>query len=538
MVQRQPAETYETDTAPHRSLGERARRSLTPLVAAAFAGALFSLSAPPEDWSLLAWFVPGVLLVAARHSGFAAAYAAGTIYAVVIGSWVTSWAPQAALQYFSYDLLQARLFILAVHIVNPGIMCGLMVAAYARLRASVPPAARAPLAALLWVCCEWMRVWSLGWMLLAHTQYRHLYLIQASELGGAYLVSFVMVTVSVAVAEMLASRDDRRTTARSVLVGPGLALVAMAAFGAIRVSGFEPRRDASTTRTIGVVQASVPNQFRWKRAYFGSTLAKYARLTATIEADPLDLIVWPENAVSFYLNQEGMLRAQMQRTATRAKDGLVVGAPRRGAGRDAFNSIFVLDAQGSIVDAYDKQYLLPFGEYDPIRGRNRAAEPGEIVYRHGSRATPLVAGATTYGACVCYEILFPALVNEMVRGGADVLLNLSNDSWMDDGTGAAPAQHFAMALFRAVETRRYLVRASARGLSGFGDPLGPPYAVLPVNAVETTTAKVVPRQGLTPYVRFGDSWILILVLATAATLAWRSRPGAAASSAGTDSGST
>src|SRR5690606_5808393 len=112
------------------------------------------------------------------------------------------------------------------------------------------------------------------------------------------------------------------------------------------------------------------------------------------------------------------------------------------------------------------------------------------------------------GALICYEALFPALARARVRDGADVLVNLSNDAWLDSGDGAARAQHFAMSVFRAVETRRPLVRASVGGISGFVTATGEVQDALPPGR-GVLRAAVVPGTTTTPYVRWGDAWIAL-----------------------------
>jgi apolipoprotein N-acyltransferase len=128
------------------------------------------------------------------------------------------------------------------------------------------------------------------------------------------------------------------------------------------------------------------------------------------------------------------------------------------------------------------------------------------------------------GTVICYEVLFPHLVRDLVAKGAEVLVNLANDAWLDGGDDAARQQHFSMTVFRAIETRRFLVRAAANGVSGFITPLGQPFALLPADTAGASMAQVEPRHGLTPYVRWGHAWVLVVGGAVLA-LAVR-RPGA------------
>jgi apolipoprotein N-acyltransferase len=198
----------------------------------------------------------------------------------------------------------------------------------------------------------------------------------------------------------------------------------------------------------------------------------------------------------------------------------LLGAPRRGSGNHAYNSVYLLGRDGEIQGLYDKQLLVPFGEYDPFASLGRIPGAEDVTYAAGRAAAPLGTESLKVGTLICYEILFPSLVNDLVRQGADVLVNVSNDSWMDAGDGAAPEQHFSMATFRAVETRRYLVRASSGGTSGFVDPYGRRYAEIAAGTAGGHVAAIRRQTELTPYVRFGDAWIPALALILALASAW------------------
>src|SRR5262249_44271923 len=122
------------------------------------------------------------------------------------------------------------------------------------------------------------------------------------------------------------------------------------------------------------------------------------------------------------------------------------------------------------------------------------------------------------GVSVCHELLFPEVIAASVAEGAALLVNVSNDGWLDGGAGIASRQHFAMAVFRAVETRRYLVRAATTGVSGIVDPYGAVVDALPPGASGTLVASVAGRTAMTPYVRFGDVFALACTLVAAAAL--------------------
>jgi apolipoprotein N-acyltransferase len=496
------------------------------VASALLAGGLFAASCPPNGWSLAAWAVPGLLLVGARGVTLPVAFACGVTYAVAIGSLITSWAPAAAIDYFALSPLVARAFILGVHAVNPGIPCGLLVVAYVAASRVLRIEQRALAGAALWVASEWLRTWSLGWELLAHSQYRTLDLIQVADLGGAYALSFVMACSSIAVAELARAGWRQGLAPRraaAVLALPVALLLATLAYGAVALAryGSPPAAPAAGDgqRIVGVVQGNVPNSFRWRRAFFGRVLGTYAELSAGIAGARPDLIVWPENAVSFYVNQESLLRAQIAALAAPAREGLLIGAPRRGDGPWAYNSAYLFHQDGALAGIYDKRVLLPFGEYDPLAPAPDPSAADEIRYAAGDSAEPLRAGGLELGVMICFEVLYPGLARELVRHGAQLLVNLSNDAWMDSGDGAAPAQHLSMAIFRAVETRRYLVRAASSGASAFVAPTGAIASALPNAFAGTLVGRVELRQGESVYVRWGDAWIAAALLVLGIDLA-------------------
>jgi apolipoprotein N-acyltransferase len=274
------------------------------------------------------------------------------------------------------------------------------------------------------------------------------------------------------------------------------------------------------------VQSSVPNAFRWQRSHVERILASYARLTDEATGGRrVDLVVWPENAVGFYLDAEPMLRKQMAAVARRSGGALLVGAPRLGEPGTAHNSVYLLDGDGEVRGTYDKRRLLPFAEYDPLS--NEAPQDGELRYAPGAGSGVIQAGDLRLGSVLCYEAIFPSLLRDAVRDGADVLVNLSNDAWLDAGDGAAPRQHLSMAVFRAIENRRFLIRAASSGVSAVVSPYGEAIAVLPVGTSRGAIAEITPRRDRTVYSRFGEAWLVPLGLfVLAALLVGRRQEGA------------
>ncbi len=497
------------------------RPTFTALLAASAAGIAYVVACPPYPFAAAAWLIPGLLLVPCRGLRPRRAALCGLVLAAFMGIGVCGWSFHASLDYFDSNRLWAAGFVALVWFLFGGLEFALACFGYARYAPRLPAAARAPFAAWAWAAMEWLRAslfTGMPWELIGHTQYRALALVQIADLGGVYAVSFVMALCSVAVGELV--RDARRTPIGALglarrLVPAAALLAATFAYGRVAAARYG-ETPAGFTHRIAIVQGNVSNAFRWQREHMERTLGTYAGLTERTRAEKPELVVWPENAVDFYLEREPMLRMQLARAAALAPGGLLVGSPRLAADFEARNSAQLLARDGTIVAVYDKQHLVPFAEEGllPID----AAVASEPVYGPGPRAEPLASAVGRLGTMICYEVIFPGLVRDLVRRGAEVLVNLSNDSWLDAGSGAALEQHFSIAVFRAIETRRDLVRAAGSGVSGFVDPLGRVRTTIARDTAGAVVDRVARRAALSPYVRFGDAWIALFGVAVALTL--------------------
>ena len=503
-----------------------------PIATSAAAALLFTAACPPYAWWPAAWIVPGLLLVPIRGLRPATAASCGALFGTLWGCTMAGWMHHAALSYFELDATMALAFVLGVAVAYAGIPNALLAASYAWLAPRFSGTGRALLGAWLWACSELFRAHvftGLPWELLGHTQVAQLRLIQIVDLGGAYAVSFVIAFTSISVGELLAGGWQRRRALRASALlrplAPAAALLAVVGLYGSWALDTYARGTGDAPRSVTVVQGNVPNRLRWKREFFDRVLLTYARLSPARADAATDLVVWPENAVNFHVNGAPTLRPILTRVASAAREGLLLGGPRRGETGESHNSAHLLGPDGTDRGAYDKQHLLPFAEYDPLARRTAGPLAGPLDFAPGSRGGLLQTATLRIGALICYEILFPGLVRDRVRRGADVLVNIANDSWLDDGAGAAPDQHFSMVPFAAIATRRYLVRASASGVSGFVDPTGAVYSLLPRATSGASTASVTPRTDVTTYVRWGDGWILAGVLPLGVALVRRHAAG-------------
>ncbi|NNL65605.1 MAG: hypothetical protein HKP30_05135 [Myxococcales bacterium] len=182
-----------------------------------------------------------------------------------------------------------------------------------------------------------------------------------------------------------------------------------------------------------------------------------------------------------------------------------------------FNTTYVFDPQGEVRGRYDKQYLVPFTEYFPFqidflrRQFGRARE-----FAHGEPGPPLETRAGPAGIAVCNEAMLPEVVSDRVSAGAAYLVNPSNDSWLADEQYSE--MQFDVVTVRAIEQRRYLIRASTSGPSAVVDPWGR----VRVRSEPLTRSVIVggvrPRSDRTLYNRVGDAFAFACAAAVALAL--------------------
>jgi len=179
---------------------------------------------------------------------------------------------------------------------------------------------------------------------------------------------------------------------------------------------------------------------------------------------------------------------------------------------DYYNSAFFIHPLGKVAGRYDKVHLVPYGEYVPLKQWLPFVD--KIVeqvgdFKTGAAGEVLVSEDYRLGVLICYEGIFPNLSAAMARNGARLLVNITNDAWY--GATSAPYQHFSMAVFRAVENRRVLIRSANTGISGFIDPAGRIMGTTPLFEDAVMTREVPQLDILTVYSRHGD-WFARLCL--------------------------
>ena len=351
-----------------------------------------------------------------------------------------------------------------------------------------PVASLVWLAPVLWVGLDWLRsvlFTGFPWMDLGYGLYAQPQLIQSADLGGHHLVTFgVVLCNSLLVGIVDRQRRDVRWNVRrerGLLLLACATLVFLFGYSAVRYRIAVQYGPRALQAQVAVVQGNVDQMVKWSPAFKTATVDTYLRLSreAIGEAD-VELVVWPETALPFY-PQRDQLTGRLAAFTGTANTWLLTGAPLftltpQTDGSELvrhYNGAILLGPDGRIAASHAKQHLVPFGEYVPLRPYLPFLEPLVVSvgdFAAGTSDEPLALGPMRLGMLICYESIFPEIARQSVTRGANLLVNLTNDAWY--GRSSAPHQSMAMAVFRAVENKRALVRAANTGISGFVDPVG------------------------------------------------------------------
>jgi apolipoprotein N-acyltransferase len=477
---------------------------LTPYAFAAVSGLVYAAGFAPLSWSMAAWLALVPLLVACAALSPLRAAMAGMCWTAAMGVGVAWFLPSMLSNYFG--LAGVSSWLAAVAIV--ALLHGVYVSAYAAWVAWLARrrAANPIVLAGGWLVCEFARahgVLGAPWALTAYSQMRCTRLIQIADLAGPYGIGMLVAAVNACAAALLVpALRGRRPLLTATTIAAALAGVLI--YGQWRLG--QTFGDGPAV-AVAVVQGGAPAAEPAQRT---ARLARYVALTTAGADARARLIVWPESAVQGYLEEASSTRGTVLRTADELRADLILGGPHYApstSGTRYHNSVYLV-RDGRLAARYDKHRLVPVAEDDRLAWLLGDKPAG---YTRGRGRFVLPATALRVGALLCVEAMFPDLARQAVRQGAEVLVNLSNDAWFGD---AEPArQQLEIATLRAVENRRYLVRAAATGFSAVIDPHGRTLAQSEFNAEQVLNSTVRASRARTPYQRWGDAFAWVVIAA-------------------------
>jgi apolipoprotein N-acyltransferase len=493
-----------------------------PLLAAFGSGLLLTLAFPPVAAWPVAWIALAPLYVAlSRDPRPWKAFGRGYAFGFALHFFGMDWMGEiGAVPWVVLSLIEATWF-------------GLFAMFAAVLTARQPRAWVRPLVfAAFWVCIEYARhvgSYAFPWFVLAATQVRATALLQIIEFTGQWGLSFAIALTGGLLGESWLSLRQAKRQEAGLRAGLAVAVPLVVAF-----LGVYPRikmgvRESDSQKCIlALAQGSVQKAAVYNDAYRAEAMGAYDSLTRTAATaiDRPDIVIWPETVVPGYLLRDSVLYQQVTTLARDAQTPLLVGTVDINEADQELNSAILFGPDGTRLNRYDKKQVVPLGEFFPLRGLL-----GSVYRTYGVPNRDLTAGTLPgtlpidgpangpfrLGVLICYDDVFPIQARMRVREGAEVLTVLTSDQTF--GTTAGPVQHADLAVLRAVETRRWVARAAATGVSEFIAPTGELASTLGTNQRGVLSRRVPLRHDVTLFVRWGD-WFVGVCAAVVAAAGW------------------
>jgi apolipoprotein N-acyltransferase len=369
----------------------------------------------------------------------------------------------------------------------------------------------------LWVLMEWVRGWiftGFPWLALGYSQAVTSPLAGFAPLFGVYGVSLAAALCAGALARIADSGLLKRGRVGTLL--PATLILVLASAGAI-LKQVEWVKPMGVPVAVSLLQGNIPQEMKWREDKAKSTLDTYMAMTL---ASSGRLIVLPETALPMFLHQLPLAYLEMLAAHAREQGGdVLVGVPEYTEGREYFNSVLSFGSEP--VQVYRKYHLVPFGEFIPFKPLfgwivKVLHIPLSDFTRGAPVQAPLRAAGQRVAVAVCYEDVFgEELIRQLPE--ATLLVNVSNDAWFGDTI--APWQHLQISQMRALETGRYMLRATNTGITAIINQRGEVVGRAREFTVTQLEGKAQGFAGATPYVQLGNLPMLGL-LALLLAVSW------------------
>ncbi len=347
---------------------------------------------------------------------------------------------------------------------------------------------RAP---VIWVALDYIKTYlftGFPWQDLGYSQFQHPILIQFADLIGHNGLTFLIIMTNALLTSLVLSKQrgsfykcKRREIIIPLAILTGAILYSLGSYW-----HWQEIASKSPNINIALAQGNIDQAKKWTPGQEEKTINIYQRLSQRHESTQTDIIVWPETALPFFPLHSPLFNKVLSHLKINGPV-LITGAPHyegpTGIGkRQIHNSAFALSAttNGTQIQRYDKEHLVPFGEYVPFSNLFGGLPIVQSMgnFSAGTSQKPIDCKKARCGILICFESIFPDIARRWSAMGANLLINLTNDAWY--GRTSAPWQQLSMVTLRAVENRRSLVRAANTGISVFIDPLGRLHHISPI----------------------------------------------------------
>jgi apolipoprotein N-acyltransferase len=483
-------------------------------------GLLLAASFPRADQGYLAWiaFIP-LITFTLKAKTWTRAFLGGFLAWIIAVFALMIWIPTVLARYGGLSTPLAWIafgFMIALLACYPAAACGLV--GHLVKRGGDGFILLFP---AIWVSMEYVQSFSpfggFPWLLAGYTQSEFLSLIQISDIAGVYGVSFLLVWTGTAIVWFVFRKGVGRI-AFAPLLAALLLIAASLMYGRISLRHWD---GSDATHRAAILQGNI--SYEDPESVLDAMFRRgYVQMAEKLGSKGADLLILPESPTPIAFDYDSSYRSILETLAGRFPLGLIfnnVRSAETGAGWRYFNSAYFLDGTGSLSGIYDKMHLVPFGEYIPLKSlffffETITKDAGEFY--PGKEYKIVKVGARPANAILCFEAVFPDLVRRFVLGGSRLIVNLTNDGWYGDSS--APYQHFAIARFRAVENRRYLIRAANTGISAVIEPSGKIQSSTGLLQEAVCEGRFAFLEKQTIYTRYGN--VLVFLCAIISCASW------------------
>ncbi len=462
-----------------------------PLFLVVLSGVLAGLSFPKYGFSLIAWVAYMPLLFSIKQitgnkivlKSYLYGFVSGFITNIILLYWVVV----AMNEYGNINLAVSILGLVLLAAILSALYSGTFTM-FIKIFWNDSESGELLFIPILWVLLEYARTFLFSgfpWELLGYSQYKNLSLIQISKFTSVYGVSFLVMLFNVFLYECISwwyNTKSIRTEKYPFLFAKTITVLVLITAALIYGDISKENTKSAINHpndeiTVGLIQGDIDQNHKWDPVYQKNTIASYFALSqqAYDQLHP-KLIIWPETATPFFFQSDLNYQDRISNFVRSLGIYLFFGSPAydyTSSGVHYFNSAFLMGPDGNIIGRYDKRHLVPFGEYLPLKHiffflKKLTGSIG--AFTPGRQNNLLKFDNVRIGTLICYEIIFPQLSAYDVRDGANLLVTITDDAWF--GNTSAPYQHLSMAVFRAVENDRFVVRAANTGITAVISPTG------------------------------------------------------------------
>jgi apolipoprotein N-acyltransferase len=472
-----------------------------------FSAVLFTLSFSGYGFEFLIWFslIPLFTIITASKKKFKTGLIAGTI--IYTSSLI--WLVPTISNYGGFPIVSSFAAILLL-----GFYLGIYTGIFSIL---FPDTEKKPILSLflipaLWTSLDFFSSFLFSgfpWVFAGYSQFKNLSLVQISSITGVYGITFYIVLINCALFILLNSAFQKKnlTAPKNIIICLLTASITIfiALYGNKNLKNTKQLISKSEHIKTALVQANIlPEKKHGNNVK--SMLEKHFELTKTV-TEKFDLAIWPETAIPYPIFLDNKILYSIDEFAQKYGN-LIIGfldIKNQNSGYILKNRAQLFPLENNQFNFYDKIHLVPFGEYIPLKKyfpffSKFIVPSGE--FNPGKTNLTFDHNKIRAGVKICFEIIFPGLVKDQVKNGANIIINLTNDAWF--GKTAGPHQHLAISVLRAVENKRTVARCANTGISAHILPTGEIISKTGLFETKTIIENVPLIEEKTIYTKYGD----------------------------------